>query len=87
MYGRACPDGDSATSANGGRVAQIGMMKNRPAMPPTGMHNEIALGTFTAGSDTSSAIDEIMPMAENVYAAGSNPIRNVKPPHPDKEVS
>ena len=32
-------------SANGGMVTQIGIMKKRPAMPPTGTQREMALGT------------------------------------------
>lgn len=47
----------------------------------------IACGTFIAGSCTSSAILEIMPMAENVYAAGNKPIKNVNPPQPANDVS
>lgn len=45
MYGRACAAGASTMSASGGSVTQMGMMKNRPAMPPTGTQSEIALGT------------------------------------------
>jgi len=63
------------------------MMKKNPAIPPTGTHKLMALGTFTAGLSHSSAMDEIMPMAENVYAAGRSPMKKVKPPHPEKEVS
>lgn len=74
-------------SSIGGKVKQIGSMKNNPAMPPTGMQKLMALGTFHVGSATSSAIDEIMPIAENVYAGGSRPMKKVKPPHPENEVS
>jgi len=74
-------------SARGGRVAQIGRMKKRPAMPPTGTQRDMALGTLIAGSLTSSAMEEIMPMAEKVYAAGRRPMKNVKPPQPERLVS
>lgn len=47
-------------------MAQIGRMKKNPAMPPTGTQRERALGTLTSGSDTSSAMEEIMPIAEKV---------------------
>lgn len=53
-------------SARSGMVAQMGMMKKRPAMPPTGTQRDIARGTLTAGSATSSAMEEIMPIAEKV---------------------
>lgn len=43
------------------------MMKNSPAMPPTGTHSERALGSFVVGSSHSSAIDEIMPSAEKLF--------------------
>ena len=39
---------------------------NVPAIPPTGTHKEMALGTLIAGSAHSSAILEIMPIAEKV---------------------
>lgn len=42
------------------------MMKNKPAIPPTGTHNDIAFGSFVVGSSHSSAIDAIMPSAENL---------------------
>jgi hypothetical protein len=45
---------------------------------PKGTQREIALGTLTAGSDTSSAMEEIVPIAEKVYAGGSKPMKNVK---------
>ena len=37
------------------------MIKKNPAMPPTGMHNDIALGTLTVGFGHSSAMEAIMP--------------------------
>ena len=66
IYGRACPLGAARISSSGGRVAQIGMMKKSPAVPPTGTQRDIARGTLMAGSATSSAMEEIMPMAEKV---------------------
>lgn len=42
------------------------MMKKRPARPPTGTHREMALGSFTVGLSTSSAIEVIIPSAENL---------------------
>jgi len=74
-------------SSNGGRVAQSGIMKNRPAIPPTGTLSAIARGTFIAGFEHSSAIEEIMPIAENVYAAGRRPMKKVKPDQPAKDLS
>lgn len=67
IYGRACPTGAPRMSSNGGIVAQIGIMKNRPAIPPTGTHNDMAFGSFVVGSPHSSAIDVIMPIAENLH--------------------
>lgn len=64
MYGRAWPAGAPMMAVRGGRVAQRGMMKKRPAMPPTGTHRVIARGTLMAGASHSSAMAEIMPMAE-----------------------
>lgn len=116
MYGRACAAGASTMSASGGSVTQMGMMKKRPAMPPTGTQSEIALGTwreryqtlsetmglesrlvvlggfitqltFTDASWHSSAMLEIMPMAEKQYATGKSPMKNVNPPQPASEVS
>lgn len=87
MYGKACPAGALITSAKGGIVTQIGMMKKKPKKPPTGTHRLIAVGTFTAGFAHSSAIEEIIPSALNVYAAGRSPMKNVKPPHPAKDLS
>lgn len=58
--------GAAMMSFNGGNVTQIGMMKKRPAIPPTGTQRLIAVGTLVAGWSTSSAIAEIMPIAENV---------------------
>ena len=87
MYGRAWAAGAVMISSNGGKVTQIGIMKNRPATPPTGTQRDIARGTLIAGSATSSAIEEIMPIAENVYAAGKRPMKKVNPPHPEREVS
>lgn len=66
MYGRACPTGAAKMSSKGGRVAQMGMMKNRPAIPPTGTHREMALGSLVVGSPHSSAIEVIMPRAEKL---------------------
>jgi hypothetical protein len=87
-YGKAWALGALAIiSASGGKVAQIGITKNKPAMPPTGMHRLIARGTLIVGSLHSSAMLVIMPIAEKVYAAGKRPMKNVKPPHPDSEVS
>lgn len=43
------------------------MMKNNPAMPPTGTHSEIALGSFVVGSSHSSAIEAIIPNAEKLF--------------------
>lgn len=86
------------------------MTKNNPAMPPTGTHNERALGSFVVGSPHSSAMDVIMPSAQklsycqhvakslifycfqderdtHVYADGSMPMKNEKPPHPESDVS
>ena len=74
-------------SSIGGRVKQIGRMKNNPATPPTGTHKLSAIGTLRVGSATSSAIEEIIPIAENVYAAGRRPIKKVKPSQPENEVS
>ena len=62
-------------------------MKNKPAIPPTGTQRAIAFGTLTAGSATSSAILEIIPIALNVYATGNKPMKKVNPPQPDKVVS
>lgn len=106
MYGRACPTGAARMSSRGGRVAQMGMMKKRPAIPPTGTHRDMAFGSFVVGSPHSSAMDVIMPRAENlhickddakvvpsgikltyVYAAGRMPMKNEKPPQPDRDVS
>lgn len=87
IYGSAWPPGARRTSSSGGMVTQIGIMKKSPAIPPTGTQRESALGTLTAGSDTSSAIEAIMPIAENVYADGSRPMKKVKPPQPEKLVS
>lgn len=87
MYGRACAPGAPITSSRGGIVTQMGMMKKRPAIPPTGTQRLIAFGTFTGASWHSSAILEIMPMAEKQYAAGRRPMKKVKPPQPEKEVS
>lgn len=85
IYGKPCEYDDCCMmSSMGGRVKQIGKTKKRPAMPPTGIHKLIAHGTFRVGSATSSAIEEIMPMAENVYAAGKRPIKKVNPPYPEK---
>lgn len=67
-------------SSKGGNVKQIGKMKKSPAMPPTGTQRLRAIGTFLVGSATSSAIEEIIPIAEKVYAAGSRPIKNENPP-------
>lgn len=58
--------GAAMISSKGGNVTQIGMMKKRPAIPPTGTQRLIAVGTLVAGWSTSSAIAEIMPMAEKV---------------------
>lgn len=74
-------------SCSGGRVAQIGMMKNRPAVPPTGTERAIARGTFIAGFVHSSAMEEIIPIAEKVYAAGRRPMKKVKFPQPAKDLS
>lgn len=68
-------------------MKQIGRMKNNPAVPPTGTQRLIARGTLMDGSDTSSAMDEIMPIAENVYAAGNRPMKKVKSPQPENDVS
>jgi hypothetical protein len=87
IYGIACPLGALKISSRGGKVAQMGRMKKRPAVPPTGTQRDIALGTLIAGSATSSAMEEIIPMAEKVYAAGRRPMKNVKPPQPEKLVS
>lgn len=38
------------------RVTQMGMMKNRPAIPPTRIHRLIALGTLVRGLAHSSAL-------------------------------
>jgi len=64
--GRTWPSGAARRSSSGGRVAQMGMMKNKPAMPPTGTQRARALGSLTVTSPHSSAMDVIMPMAENV---------------------
>ena len=66
IYGKAWALGAAMISANGGSVAQIGRMKKSPAIPPTGTQSEMALGTLTVGFEHSSAIDEIMPIAEKV---------------------
>lgn len=87
MYGRAWPAGAVMMSCSGGRVAQIGMMKNRPAIPPTGTERAIARGTFTSGSAHSSAIEVIIPIPEKVYAAGRRPMKKVKFPQPAKDLS
>lgn len=106
MYGRACPTGAARMFSRGGRVAQMGMMKKRPAIPPTGTHSDMAFGSFVVGSPHSSAMDVIIPIAENlytckdafkvysngigvtyVYAAGRIPMKNEKPPQPDRDVS
>jgi hypothetical protein len=68
-------------------VTQIGMIKKRPAMPPTGTQRLIAFGTLTDASWHSSAMLEIIPMAEKQYAAGRRPMKKVKLPQPAKEVS
>ena len=39
-------------------MTQIGIMKKRPAVPPTGTQSDMAFGTLTAGSETSSAMEE-----------------------------
>jgi len=87
MYGKACAPGAAITSSRGGIVTQIGMMKKRPAIPPTGTQRLMAFGTLTDASWHSSAIEDIMPMAEKQYAAGKRPMKNVKLPQPAKEVS
>lgn len=69
-------------SVSGGRVKQIGRMKNSPAIPPTGTQRDIAQGTFVAGEVTSSAIEDIMPIALKQYAAGRRPMKKEKPPQP-----
>lgn len=66
MYGSACPTGAPSMSSRGGRVAQIGMMKKSPAIPPTGTHSDMAFGNFVVGSPHSSAMDVIIPIAENL---------------------
>lgn len=66
MYGRACWTGAFRMSSRGGIVAQMGTIKNSPAMPPTGTHRDMALGSFVVGSPHSSAMNMIMPMAENL---------------------
>lgn len=68
-------------------MKQIGRMKKKPANPPTGTQSERALGTLTAGSETSSAIEEIIPIAEKVYAEGRRPMKKVNPPQPERVVS
>lgn len=68
MYGRACPTGAPRMSSKGGKVAQIGIMKKRPAIPPTGTHSDMAFGSFVVGSPHSSAMDVIIPIAENLHA-------------------
>jgi len=67
MYGRACPTGAPSMSSNGGIVAQMGMIKKRPAIPPTGTHSDMAFGSFVVGSPHSSAMDVIIPIAENLH--------------------
>ena len=74
-------------SSSGGSVTQIGIMKNNPAKPPTGTHRLMAVGTLTVGLVHSSAIAEIMPIAEKVYAAGRRPMKKVKPPQPESDLS
>lgn len=49
-----------------GIVTQIGIIKNKPATHPMGTESAIALGTWIAGSSTSSAILLIIPMALKV---------------------
>ena len=83
-YGRAWPAGALRISFKGGSVAQIGMMKNKPAIPEIGTTSESALGRSTAGSRHSSAIELIIPIAAKVYAAGSRPMKKLKPPHPER---
>lgn len=48
----------------GGRGTHV--IKNNPAMPPTGTHRAMALGSLVVGSSHSSAIDDIMPIAEKL---------------------
>lgn len=62
-------------------------MKKRPAIPPTGTLRAMARGTFMAGFEHSSAMEEIMPIAEKVKAAGRRPMKKVKPPQFAREVS
>jgi hypothetical protein len=40
--------------------------KNKPAMPPIGTHSEMALGNAVVGSPHSSAMEDIIPMAEKL---------------------
>lgn len=74
-------------SSIGGRVRQIGRMKNNPATPPTEMHKLSAMGTLRVGSATSLAIEETIPIVENVYAVGRRLTKKVKPSQPENEVS
>ena len=67
IYGRACPTGAANMSSRGGRVAHMGIMKKRPAIPPTGTHSDMAFGSFVVGSPHSSAMDVIIPIAENLH--------------------
>lgn len=60
-------EGRGGTS--GGWVWLAYMMKKRPAMPPTGTQRAMALGSLTVGLSTSSAIEVIMPSAENLGEA------------------
>ena len=48
-------------------VKGLRLTKDKPAIPPTGTQSDIALGSFTVGSPHSSAMDDIMPIAENLF--------------------
>lgn len=68
--GRVAQMGLALLSVWKGHCSLVGeeahMMKNKPAMPPTGTHNASALGSLVVGSSHSSAMDEIMPSAEKL---------------------
>lgn len=65
-------------------VERAHMMKNKPAMPPTGTQRDRAFGSLVVGSSHSSAIDDIMPIAEKlvvfVSGQGSQTARVVEVP-------